>query len=39
MIDAETIGVLYEGSRAHLTFQQVRLDELFPPAARSGESR
>jgi len=30
MIDAETIGVLYEGSRAHIVFQRVPLAELFP---------
>jgi hypothetical protein len=34
MIDAETIGILYEGSRAHLTFQRVPLGELFPPTTR-----
>ena len=31
MVDAETVGILYEGSRAHLTFQRVPLSELFPP--------
>lgn len=29
MIDERTVGVLYEGSRAHLTFQRVPLAELF----------
>jgi len=28
MIDEETIGILYEGSRAHLTFQRIPLSEL-----------
>ena len=28
MIDAETIGILYEGSRAHMTFQRIRLSDL-----------
>ncbi len=27
-IDRETIGILYEGSRAHMTFQKVKLTEL-----------
>lgn len=29
MIDERTVGVLFEGSRAHLTFSRIRLDELF----------
>jgi len=29
MIDAETVGILYESSRAHLAFQRVPLAELF----------
>ena len=29
MIDADTIGILYEGSRAHMTFQRIPLAELF----------
>jgi sialidase-1 len=28
MIDAETIGILYEGSRAQMTFQRIRLGDL-----------
>ena len=28
MIDAETVGILYEGSRAHMTFQRIRLSDL-----------
>ena len=30
MIDEETVGLLFEGSRAHLTFMRIRLDELVP---------
>ena len=30
MVDAKTVGILYEGSRAHMTFQRVPLAELFP---------
>jgi sialidase-1 len=30
MIDEETVGILFEGSRAHLTFMRIRLDELVP---------
>lgn len=30
MIDADTIGILYEGSRAHMTFQRIPLTDLFP---------
>ena len=29
MIDEETVGILYEGSRAHMTFQRILLSELF----------
>ncbi|MCA9261420.1 MAG: exo-alpha-sialidase [Planctomycetales bacterium] len=28
MIDRETVGILYEGSQSHLTFQRIRLQEL-----------
>ncbi|MFN3166210.1 MAG: exo-alpha-sialidase [Phycisphaeraceae bacterium] len=31
MIDDKTVGILYEGNRAHMTFQRVRLDALFGP--------
>ncbi|MDD2600436.1 MAG: sialidase family protein, partial [Kiritimatiellae bacterium] len=31
MIDSETLGVLYEGSRAHLTFQRIKIRDLFSP--------
>jgi sialidase-1 len=27
-IDENTIGILYEGSRAHMTFKSITLDEL-----------
>ena len=30
MIDEETVGILFEGSRAQLTFMRIRLDELVP---------
>lgn len=30
MIDAKTIGILYEGSRSHLTFQRILIDDLNP---------
>ena len=33
MIDESTVGILYEGSRAHMTFQRVPLPELFPGPA------
>lgn len=29
-IDDETVGILFESSRAHLTFMRIRLDELVP---------
>jgi sialidase-1 len=28
MIDKHTIGIFYEGSQAHLTFQRVNVDDL-----------
>ncbi len=28
MIDSETVGILYEGSRAHMTFQAVKLKDI-----------
>ena len=28
--DDETVGILYEGSRAHMTFQRVKLKDIFP---------
>ena len=28
MIDAETVGILYEGSRAHMTFQRIPLKDI-----------
>ncbi len=33
MVDDETVGILYEGSRAHMTFQRIPLGELFPDSA------
>ena len=29
MIDDETVGILYEGSRAHMTFQRIKLADIF----------
>ena len=29
MIDDETVGILYEGSQAHMTFQRVPLSDIF----------
>ena len=31
MIDAETVGIIYEGSQADMTFQRVKLDDLLKP--------
>ena len=31
MIDSNTLGILYEGSQAHMTFQRVKPDEFLPP--------
>ncbi len=36
MVDAKTVGIVYEGSRAHMTFQRVPLAELFPEAGTEG---
>ena len=30
LIDRETIGILYESSVAHMTFQKVRIKDLLP---------
>ena len=32
MIDEETLGILYEGSQAHMTFQRVPLEQLLAPS-------
>lgn len=29
MVDENTVGILYEGSQAHMTFQRIPLKELF----------
>ena len=29
MIDSDTVGILYEGSQSHLTFQRIRLSEIW----------
>lgn len=31
MIDDETVGILYEGSQAHMTFQRVKLADILEP--------
>lgn len=31
MIDADTVGIIYEGSRAHMTFQRVKLADILTP--------
>ena len=31
MIDAETVGIIYEGSQAHMTFQRVKLADILSP--------
>lgn len=33
MIDDETVGILYEGSQAHMTFQRIPLREIIKPEA------
>jgi sialidase-1 len=37
MIDDETVGILYEGSQSHMTFQRVKLSELGGQAAEQEE--
>lgn len=31
MIDADTVGILYEGSQAHMTFQRVKIKDILNP--------
>ena len=31
MIDAETVGILYEGSQAHMTFQRIKIKDILNP--------
>ena len=38
MIDDKTIGILYEGSQAHMTFQRVPLSDVLGPQAVSAKS-
>ena len=38
MIDDETVGILYEGSRAHMTFQRVKLSDIVPVAPKKHSS-
>ena len=35
MIDEKTVGILYEGSQAHMTFQRIPLKDLVKPDERS----
>ena len=37
MIDTGTVGILYEGSQAHMTFQRIRLSDLLPKRQRSSQ--
>ena len=39
MIDDETIGILYEGSRAHMTFQRVKVDTLMSRGAKKDDDQ
>jgi hypothetical protein len=39
MIDDNTVGILYEGSQAHLTFQRIPLDDLLLGQPLLGELR
>ncbi len=38
MIDEQTVGILYEGSQAHLTFQRIPLSDLTRPPANGALS-
>lgn len=38
MVDPDTVGILYEGSRAHIAFQVVPLRDLAPDIASDGAS-
>ena len=38
MIDDETVGILYEGSRAHMTFQRVKLSDIVSVAPKKHSS-
>jgi sialidase-1 len=31
MIDSETVGILYEGSQAHMTFQRIKIKDILNP--------
>ena len=37
MIDKKTVGILYEGSQAHMTFQRIPLDDLVETPADAAE--
>lgn len=38
MIDAKTVGILYEGSQAHMTFQRIPLADLIRDSSKSDAS-
>ena len=39
MVDEKTVGILYEGSQAHLTFQRIPLSDVIEARSAFGESR
>jgi hypothetical protein len=39
MIDVETVGILYEGSQAHMTFQRISLSDLLSNDSSEKEAR
>jgi arylsulfatase A-like enzyme len=39
MIDDQTVGILYEGSRAHMTFQRVKLKDIVSVAPKNSSSK
>lgn len=39
MIDEETVGILYEGSRSQLTFQRIKLNDLTSPDSNEEHER
>ncbi len=38
MIDAQTVGILYEGSQAHMTFQRIPLSDITGKPGKPGKS-
>ncbi len=37
MIDDQTVGILYEGSQAHMTFQRIPLSDILSPRRQLSE--